>query len=791
MDVQLVRPQPASFAARSAGAAPTKPPEKLPEDHYRPLHLGKTAARVAGWSLPIAGGALGVMAAHSGSAWAGLGVGAPLGLALGLAVGGAVDLMKSLGGSRRGVGRATVICTLLGGALSGGLSAWLVASGAGWGVPTMAIVGGIQGAALGGVIHLLTRSRPTEAQRLVQQINEDPVKYNSPTARPYLDAIYSLEKRGWSVSAEGLMSYQVKPDPNISVSLSKKGETDNDIPVEQLPDLIKVLEGKQKSLPQSQLFDQLGDRPLISQARAQNLPWGGVPGADAKGWWQVERVKAYHDLKDGKALHYAQKEITFTYDPAAPPPLDEFIQDARKTADVYEQSFRGLLDDYTLNRSQGQQLCNTMVQLAESGRYPDLAGAGKAMADWARAGKRGNGEENTRSLIALLAPGRPPDTPALMDQLVPRVGLSETVKASDYLASRLPLLGPSEQSGARDRFVRLTGALGEVDQATRLDGIMGSLSGPVYDGFLGVCEELAKNGGTRKPKDLLFDFAMLGAYATSQADLEQQAHSFGQLLQPLAAAGKADQAAPIFAMLKSTGQPVSAFLAALKSTGDVDKARDQLAPAPGGPPGTESIDPKQFEAKLGWSSHEAASHLEQQQARMDKPSFERYRRNFKRLVECCGDLESARRACGVIQNLPPDRSEVHLRLLEDLARRRGESKPEVMEDYLCAVTGRLPGQSLEEGAREYGELLGGCAGAGYPQEAAPTFALIRAGIASGQAGKDTVRDLTQRYVKSLLLTKDGAKSRLLLFAADSSSSVQEDQGGVTVGGVRIRRRPRE
>jgi hypothetical protein len=160
------------------------------------------------------------------------------------------------------------------------------------------------------------------------------------------------------------------------------------------------------------------------------------------------------------------------------------------------------------------------------------------------------------------------------------------------------------------------------------------------------------------------------------------------------------------------------------------------------------------------------------------------------MIAVSADIDTARRTSGVLQNLPPARSEAHLAVIEDLARRRGESKPEVLEDYLCAVAGRLPGETIEDGAREYGDLLGGCAGAGFPGEAAPTFALIRAGIESGQAGKDTVRSLTERYVKSLLLTKDGEKSRRLLFAADSTSSVQEDQGGVTVGGVRIKRRPR-
>ncbi len=780
MDVQLVRPRPASLVARSSAGAPPSPPEKLPEDRYRPLRLGQKAARAVGWSLPVAGGALGYVAAHSMSAWAGLGVGAPLGLALGLVVGGAADLLRSLGGGRGGVGKATVICTLLGGALTGGLSAWMVASGVSWGVPVLATIGALEGAAIGLGIHLATRAREGECEQLVQRINEDPARYNAPSAAKYLDALYSLEKKGWSINGQGLLDYQVKPDPNVTVSLTRKGEgQNNDIPVEQLPVLVDLVNGKK---PPN--FELLEKYPLISAARAQNMPYGGVPGRESQGWWQVERTRAYHDLKDGKALHYAHREITFTYDPAAAPPMDEFVQDAEEVAAAYEKSFRDKFDTYTL-RSQGQALCNTMMRLTEEGKYPDLVSAGQAMAGWAGTH---TGEENIKALVGLLAPGR--DSRPLMDALSSKFSPVDMQKASDYLTSRLPLLGPSEQSGAASRFIRLTGALGAVEDAVRVDGILGALSTPVYDDYLRVTQQLADNGGARKPKDLLFDFAMLGAYATSAPDLQAHAADFSRLLKPLAALGEADQAAPVYALLKSNGKTVDEYLAALGTQKDAMKAREQLVPRGTGPASTAQLDPQMFESKLEWRSRDAVRHLEEQQSVLDQPGFERYQKTFVRLIDVSADLDTARRAAGVLQALPSRRAEVHLGIIQDLARRRGESKPEVLEDYLCAVAGRLPGQSLEDGAREYGDLLGGCAGAGFPGEAAPTFALIRAGIESGQAGKDTVRSLTDRYVKSLLLTHDGEKSRRLLFLSDSSSSVQEDQGGVTVGGVRIKRRPR-
>lgn len=787
MDVQLVRPRPQSLVARSSGTTGAAEPEKLPEDRYRPLHLGKKAARVAGWSAPIAGGVLGYMAAQSTSGWAGLAVGAPLGLALGLVVGGATDLLKSLGsfGGKRGVGKATVIGTLVGGAITGGLSAWLVSSGVGWGMPVMAGVGAVQGLAIAGVTHLLTRSEPTEAERLVRNINEDPAKYKAPQATPYLDAVHSLEKKGWSVRADGLLEFMAGSNPNAQAHLARKNEGENDIPIAQLPKLLEVMNGLEDPL-----LSKLGSAPLISEERAKNPSWGGVPDRSETGWWQVEKTRAYHDLKAGRAVHYAHREVTFTYDPLAPPPLDEFVQDARTTAQAYDQSFRRLLDDGALSRQQGQALCNTMVSLVDNGRYPDLASAGQAMARYAELGDR-PGEAGTAALVALMSPGRPRETTQLMDALVPVFGLEDTLKAANYLESRLPMLSPADQPGARDRFVRLASSLGEVKDAIRMDGIIGALSAPVYDDYLKVCEELSASGGDREARDLLFDFAMLGAYAAGPDDLNKQAASFARLLEPLAAQGKADQAAPVYAMLRTGRQSVDAYLEALKATGDVDRAREQLCPRGTGAASTAVVDGKQYEPALGWKSREAVSHLEDQRSRLDAPGFERYQKTFNRLVNASGDLDTARRASGVLQYLPPDRCEAHLKVVDDLARRRGSSVPEVLEDYLCAVAGRLPGQTLEEGAREYGMLLGGCAGAGYPGEAAPTFALIRAGVESGQAGKDTVETLTDRYVKTLMLTKDGEKARRLLFVADSSSSVQEDKSGVTVGGIRIRRRPRE
>ncbi len=791
MDVQLVRPRPfPSSVTRSSGVVSQAEPEKLEADDYRPRHPGKTLARVGGWTLPVAGGVLAYIAASSANPWAGAAVGAPVGLAVGLAIGGAADLMKSFGGSSRGVGRATVLGTLIGGAITGGLSAWLVGSGVGWGIPVMAGVGVLQGAALGGLVHLLTRPRETETQRLVEQINLDPAKYNAPKAKPYLDAIHDLEKRGWDVSGHTLLDYQVKPDPNLTVSVSDKSGYSNDIPIEQLPTLIKVLNGEQDSLPRPELFQRLADRPLISQARAATMPYGGIPSAESKSWWQVERTRAYHDLKDGKALHYAHREITFTYDPANPPPLDEFIQDAQKTADAYEQAFRSTIESYKLDSTQGQALCNTMVRLAEEKRFPDLASAGQAMARWASQSEGSSGE-NTKALLSLLSPQRPPETLALMDTMVKNFGLVETARAADYLSTRLPLLGPTEQAGAPDRFIRLAGSLGEVEQAVRVDGILGAMSAPVYDHYLGVCEQLAEKGGERKPKDLLLDFAMLGAYAQNPQDLQNHVQAFSQLLEPLAATNQADQAAPVYAFLKSHNLSPDSFLTALEQTKDARAACQQLVPTPPGAVSTAVVDEKSFEPVLGYSARQAVEHLEQERGRLDAPGFERYQKTFTRVLNASADLEVARRASGVLQNLPPGRAEVHLGVLEDLTRRRGEASPSVLVDYLCTVTGRLPGQSLQDAAREYGDLLGGCAGAGpgLADEAAPTFALIRDGIASGKAGKDTVRDLTDRYLKSLLLTKDGEKSRHLIFTGEAHSSVQEDQSGVTVGGVRIRRRP--
>ncbi|MEW6280110.1 MAG: hypothetical protein AB1758_15880 [Candidatus Eremiobacterota bacterium] len=791
MIVQSFAPHALTKPRASGGQAPAPEPE-LPKDAYRPFSLGRTAARVATGAAPFALAGAGYLAATQLSGWgagiAGAVIGLPVGLTVGLVLGGAADLIRSIGG--RKAGKLTVISTLLGAAVTGGLGAYLAVSGHSWAVPALAGMGFLEGLAIAGIGRLATREKPTEARRLYEQVLAEPQKYHRAT--PTLDTVYALERKGWKVddSSGSILSHAESPSPALTVNLAGKNGSWNAVPVEQLKTVQLLEEGG--ALPRPELLKFLEDNfnkghLLASGSSVRGAGSYGVPGPEDKQWWLAERVKAYHDLEQGRAIHLCHKEISFTYDPAAAPPMEEFLEDAQATRDAYETAFRQGLDQGWLARDKAQALCERMVELHESGAYPDMASAGQALSAWGKASSgKGYSSENTRALLSLTDPNRLAPQPEvihrLLDQLTPTFGLEGVERVADHLRLK--------GAGTEDRFIRLSKALGDLPQSIRLDSILSTVSPEAYDSYVSVCEQLSA-GGQRKPQELLADFAVLAAYSSGPDDIGLQARDFSRIYKPLAELNQADEAAPAFAFLRQSGTTPEQFLAALEQSKDAHQAIQALAPSPSGAPADPSTVPHAdvFREALNYDARDAVSHLEQVRGRLDAPSFERYRDAFIRVVQATRDLPTAVKATAVLQNLQPALAERHLKVLEGLQKQRGQAGPEVLLDYLCVVAGRAPKQNLEDAARDYGELLDGVSQLGLPDEAAPTFALIRHAQVHGKAQGASTRELTERYLKSLLLTKDGEKSRQALFVVDSGKSgVKEDEQGVVVGGVRIKRR---
>ncbi len=776
----LVQPaiSPAPYSVASAAARSTSSAATEPLDNYElPTRTDLLMRKYSGVSTVVGGGlglGLGVLLDQLGPAATGVlgaAVGVPVGAIGGVMVGGLTDLIFKLArGSKHKMGAITQGGLILG-AVAGGVGGYMTGASLSF-HPALALVpAGVQ---VGYLAHKMmqfqSRDRQSPVRDLYKTVKADPVRYPVANARPVLQALRDLEKQGWKIEkTESALSYIENPAQVGTVSVQGKSSSlASDVPLDKVGRLRNwVLRENLDQLEDPALAEKLSGEKFVSDAGLASVRGYSAP-SDKDAFWQLESLKAYDELRAGQGINYWHDGIAFRMDPARGISVDEFLKESKELTRIYEESLGPAYKADTLYKGQAEGLFNGMLALADAGAFPSVQEAGQAMGRWAEASKKNGGSswENSEALVSILS--RTQDAPTL-DRLTTKFTLAESRKAVEHLTAR------AVDPQAKERFLRLATGVGDVERAARLNAIMGGLSAPAYDSFLGVVDHLSSSA---RAQDLLVDFAMLAAFSNGPEELSRQAATFSRLATALAGRGQVEQAGPIFAGLRSQAsspaeleQKVDAFL------------KNPAAPAAPATPGDPVTVTREDLDKIldNWSAvNEASQALEGMKA--DE------QRTFVRLLGATRDVPTARRGQAVLEGVPADLVEKNLAVVDKLVSQRGgQGSPDVLLDNLTLLTSRRPQQSLEEVAAEYGALLHGVSQLGKPEEAAPTFAWIRQAQASGNPA--STRELTDKFLQSFLITQDGEKSRHLMLSVESTQTgVQETQQTVVVGGIRINKR---
>ncbi len=763
-----------TMRSSAPSVASAKATSSEPLDNYElPTRNDMLMRKYSGVS-PVVGGALGLGAGllldqlgHVATGVLGAAIGVPVGLIGGFLAGGLVDLIfKICRGSKHKMGNITSAGTILGG-IAGGVGGYMTGANLGVHPALLLVPAGVQiGLAAHKGLQVLARDKTSPVRDLYKSVKADPAKYNEQTAKPVLQSLRDLEKKGWQIDkTDGVLGYLENPSKGGIVSVRGKGSSlASDIPVDKVERLRNWVMGEK--------LDQLEDPKLAwvvnSEQFVSDAGLGGIRGSsapDAKDdFWKLESLKAYDELRAGNPINLWHDGLAFKMDPARGITVEQFLKEAKDLSRLYDEALGPAYKADTLSKSQAEGLFNGMLRLADAGAYPSIQEAGQAMGRWAEASKKNGGSswDNSPALASLLS--RTTDVKSI-DRLTQKFTLADTLKAMNHLESR------PHDAQAKERFVRLATGVGDVGSAARLNGIMGGLQAPVYDAYVGVVEQLASGS---KAQSLLVDFAMLAAYSNSPEEMAHQAQAFTSVVK--AVGDKTDQAGPIFAELRAgsaTPQELDVRVAAFVAKPFEPK------PAVAGDPVTFTRE--EMDKILTWrDAGDAMKALEGMKT--DQQG------NFIRLLQATRDLPMARRGQAVTEHVAPELAQRNLAVLEGLvAQRGGQGSPDVLLDYLTLLTGRRAEQTLEEVATEYGALLSGVNSLGKPEEAAPTFAWIRQAQAGGQKG--TTRELTDKFLKSFLVTGDAEKSRQLMFADETApSGVQETSQTVVVGGIRINKK---
>lgn len=745
-----------------------------PLDNYeQPTRTDLLMRKYSGLS-PVAGGALGLGAGMLldslgpvATGVLGAAIGIPVGAIGGFLGGGLVDLIFKISrGSKHKMGNITSAGVVLG-VVAGAVGGYM--SGASLSVhPALLLVpAGVQ---LGVLAHkglqLLAKDKTSPVRDLYKAVKADPAKYPEASAKPVLQALRDLEKKGWQIEkTEGALAYIEDPSKGGVVSVrGKSSSLASDVPVDKVERLRNWVLGEN--------LDQLEDPALAKRVNREQFVsdsgLGGIRGSYAPdekdSFWKLESLKAYDELRAGQPINLWHDGIAFRMDPSKGISVEQFLSESKELSRIYDEALGPAFKADTLSKSHAEGLFNGMLELADSGACPSIQEAGQTMVRWAAASKAhgGSSYQDSPALSNLLS--RPVDV-ATVDRLTEKFTLSDTLKAVNHLQAR-PL-----DEAARQRFVRLARGLGDVDQAARLNGIMGGLSAPVYDAYLGVVDQLSSSS---QAQGLLVDFAMLVAFSNSPEEMARQAASFSALVQGLGE--RAPEAGPLFARLRSQ----------TSSPAELDQKVQEYLRQPILPTTPATGDPVTFNRDamsklLDWrASADAMKALEGMKSAQQQ--------TFVRLIQATHDLPTAVRGQAILEHLTPEQATRNLAVVEKLVEQRGgQGSPDVLLDYLTLLAGRRPEQTLEEVAADYGGLLTGVTQLGKPEEAAPTFAWIRQAQAGGNAA--STRELTDRFLKSFLITGDGEKSRQLMFQEETTpSGVQETGGTVVVGGIRINKR---
>lgn len=745
-----------------------------PLDNYeQPTRTDMLMRKYSG-AAPIAGGALGLgagvlldMAGPVAMGVLGGVIGLPVGAVGGFLAGGLVDLVFKISrGHKHKMGKITQVGVYVGMA-AGAVGGYM--SGANLGVhPAMLLApaGAYLGVAAHKGMQLLARDKTSPVRDLYKAVKADPAKYPVESARPVLQALRDLEKKGWDIDkTEGVLSTLENPAQIGTVSLRGKGSSlASEVPVDKVVRLRNWVLGQD--------LDQLEDPRLAALVhREQFVSDAGLSGIrgtyapDAKDdFWKLESLKAYDELRAGNPINLWHDGLAFKMDPGRGITPEQFLKEAKDLARIYDESLGPAYQGNLLDKSQAEGLFNGMLKLADSGAYPSIQEAGQAMVGWAEASnaRGGTAWENSPALASLLS--RTSDARTI-DRLTAKFTLKDTLQAVNHLEAR------AQDPEAKERFLRLALGLNDVPTAARLNSIMGGLSTPAYDAYLGVVDQLSSGS---RAQGLLVDFAMLAAFSNSREEMAHQAQAFTKVLKALGE--KSDLAGPIFAELRAQSQTpaeLDARVAAFVAT------PYQARPPVAGDPVTFTRE--EMDRLLDWrDASDAMKDLEGMKSDQQK--------TFVRLLTATHDLPTARRGQAIMQALTPELAEKNLDVVDRLVEQRGgKGSPDVLLDYLTLITGRRAEQTLEEVAADYGALLSGVSQLGKPEEAAPTFAWIRQAQAAGNQA--STRELTDRFLKSFLITSDGEKSRHLMLADETTQTgVQETDQTVVVGGIRINKR---
>ncbi|GMU53713.1 MAG: hypothetical protein AMXMBFR33_28590 [Candidatus Xenobia bacterium] len=761
-------------AANKAASAATEPLDnyELPTRTDMLMRKYSGAATVVGGGLGLG---LGVLLDHLGPAATGVlgaAIGVPVGAIGGVVVGGLTDLVFKLArGSKHKMGAITQGGLILG-AVAGGVGGYMTGASLGFHPALVLAPAGLQ---LGVLAHKMmqfqARDRQSPVRDLYKTVKSDPARYPVANARPVLQALRDLEKKGWRIEkTESVLSYIENPAQvgNVSVQ-GKSSSLASEVPLDKVGRLRNwVLRENLDQLEDPALAEKISGEKFVSDAGLGSIRGYSAPG-DKDAFWQLESLKAYDELRAGQGINLWHDGIAFRMDPARGISVDDFLKESKDLTRIYEESLGPAYQADTLYKGQAEGLFNGMLALADAGAFPSVQEAGQAMGRWAEASKKNGGSswENSEALVSILS--RTQDAPAL-DRLLTKFTLGESRKAVEHLTARA--IDPQ----AKERFLRLATGVGDVERAARLNAIMGGLSGPAYDSFLGVVDHLSSSA---RAQDLLVDFAMLAAFSNGPEDLARQAATFSRLASAMAERGQVEQAGPTFAALRSQSsspaeleQKVDAFLKSPTQT-------PPQQPTAGDP---VTVTREELDKILdNWSAvNEASQTLEGMKA--DE------QRTFVRLLGATRDVPTARRGQALLEGVPADLVEKNLAVVDQLVSQRGgQGHPDVLLDYLTLLIGRRPEQSLEQVATDYGALLHGVSQLGKPEEAAPTFAWIRQAQAGGNPA--TTRELTDKFLQSFLITQDGEKSRHLMLSVESTQTgVQETQQTVVVGGIRINKR---
>lgn len=773
------------FTPPSITAAPPPttgaPPVKEPKEIYAPSLGNRAAVYLAPPALTAGGYALGVGRAF-GAAVVGGAVGAVSGAALGFLIGGAMDLIHNKEYRYKGV----IVGGLLG--TAGGLvfSNLLppIAGGVG-----LAAVTGLVGFTISAVARKSAQEKRERAVSEALAAGEVSVVpfidkiakekgANSPQARPMLEAFRALESTGWRFGdARSAFEYGLNTTSGYSYGVHIKSPAGHlgDMPADAVPALHYLMgKGSLADVADQQLVDRLAayldqGRTLVKgydDPRSAHRPVDTEERA-------LQAAAAFGALKHNERLTTRQDGLSFKVDAKTAADLDAAMKTVDETTAKFQSIFGPALAAGRLDPEQRQEIMEAAVS-SPLGAAMDRPG--KLLADlndcWFHPGD--NVREHTRHTLGLFRQLGQGDQGhvdleqaiSLIVKLQARLTPEDCLKAIHHLRESQPDLEPAQADRYQKDFVRLLTATGDTATAVSIAHIAHTVSPDTAEPHIAMLEVLAAASAAQPGyHGTVVDYATLLAAHDPAESLDKDGARYGRLLQGLAAAKQAEEAAPTYAYLRSATRrgilsggmddAVTQFLNRIAAGDTPPAARQALAPAADG----ITVPTADLEKLLG--------------------------------------AEDARRATEMLQLMAPDAAQAHLQILQDIGRATPDETPEqrnLMVNYATLMAGRDPSVPLAETAKAFCLLLRGLHDMGQSQEAAPTYLFLRENQVRGRFAGRTLEDLSDQFLTIMFNARDAHRARQsMILQTDISKGGGVEQGDteVKIGGVSIPIRKRE